>query len=91
MTNYKKLGYPLWKRVAWRGLRTFMSAFLIAGSMVLVSAKESAFECWQNFLTTLLYPFILAGLTAGVNAFGKYLREVFGSAKQDSKIDKIII
>jgi len=87
--TYKKLGYPLWKRVAWRGLRTFVSAFLVSGSMVLISAKESAFACWQNFLGTLVYPFVLAGLAAGTNALGKYLREVFGSAKQDSKVDKL--
>jgi len=81
--------YPKWKVIAWRGLRTFVSAFLISGSMVLISAKESAFTCWQNFLTILVYPFVLAGLVAGVNAFGKYLREVFGNPNQDSPVDKL--
>ena len=87
--SYKKLGYPAWKRAMWRGLRTFVSAFFISGSAILIAAKQTAFVSWENFLETLLFPFVIAGLAGGTNAFGKYIRETFGSADQKSTIDKI--
>ena len=83
--------YPKWKLVAWRGLRTFIVNFLLSGSAILIIAKDDAFTCWGNFLYTLLFPFVLAGLAGGFNALGKWIRITFGTPNQDSIVDKILI
>jgi len=91
MMTLTQTEYPKWRVIAWRGLRTFIVNFLLSGSVTLIIAKEVAFTSWNNFLTIILFPFVIAGLTGGTIAFGKYLRITFGIPNQDSKIDKIPI
>lgn len=49
--------YPEWKKVAWRFLRVFISAFLFTGSMVLINAQPEMLGSWNKFLNTLVLPF----------------------------------
>jgi uncharacterized membrane-anchored protein YitT (DUF2179 family) len=81
--------YPEWKKVAWRFLRVFISAFLFAGSMVLINAQPAALSSWSAFLNTLVWPFLLAGGVAGINAVGKLLRDLFGTADKTGLVDKL--
>lgn len=81
--------YPEWKKVAWRFLRVFISAFFVTGSVVLINTGAEAFASWENFKTLLAYPFLLSGLVAGVNAVGKLLRDIFGSEDKTSLVDKL--
>ncbi len=91
MGSFSDIGkaYPEWKKDAWQLLRTFISAFLVGGSIVLINAGTDAFMSWANFLHLLVYPFLLAGAVAGVNAVGKLLRSLFGAETKDSLIDKL--
>lgn len=91
MGSFNDLGklYPEWKKDAWQLLRTFVSAFLVGGSIVLINTGTEAFLSWANFLNFLVYPFLLAGAVAAVNAVGKLLRSLFGAATKDSLIDKL--
>lgn len=81
--------YPVIKRVAWRFIRVFVSAFLATGSIILANVGMEAVSSWQNFRELLIIPFILGGLIAGINALGKLLREMFGSEDKDSAVDKL--
>lgn len=81
--------YPEWKKIIWRFLRVFISAFLVTGSLVLVNVGEDAFRSWGNFKNLLAYPFLLSGLVAGVNAIGKLIRTTFGSENKESLVDKL--
>ncbi|MBP9781062.1 hypothetical protein KBC89_00210 [Candidatus Woesebacteria bacterium] len=81
--------YPEWKKVAWRFLRVFVSAFLFTGSMVLINARPEMLSNWSNFLNTLVLPFLLAGGVAGLNAVGKLLRDLFGTEDQTGLVDKL--
>jgi len=81
--------YPEWKKVAWRFLRVFISAFLFTGSMVLINAKPEVLSSWSNFLNTLVLPFLLAGGVAGINAVGKLLRDLFGTDDKTGLVDKL--
>jgi len=81
--------YPEWKKVAWRFLRVFISAFLFTGSMVLINAQPVALSSWDKFLNTLILPFLLAGCVAGLNAVGKLLRDLFGTEDQTGLVDKL--
>jgi hypothetical protein len=81
--------YPEWKKVAWRFLRVFVSAFLFTGSMVLINARPEMLSNWSNFLNTLVLPFLLAGGVAGLNAVGKLLRDLLGTEDQTGLVDKL--
>lgn len=81
--------YPEWKKDAWQLLRTFISAFLVGGSLILINTGATAFQSWANFLNLLVYPFLIAGAVAAVNAVGKLLRNLFGSEDKTSLIDKL--
>lgn len=81
--------YPAIKKVAWRFIRVFISAFLATGSIILANVGMEAVSSWQNFKELLIIPFILGGLIAGINALGKLLREMFGSENKDSVVDKL--
>lgn len=81
--------YPEWKKVLWRFGRTFISAFLFTGSLILVNAQPEALTSFDRFLNTLVWPFLLSGGIAGINAVGKLLRDIFGSENKDSAIDKL--
>lgn len=88
-SDLEKLPYAEWKKVAWRFGRVFVSAFLVTGSLVLINTGVEALASWENFKNLLIYPFALSGAVAGINALGKLIREIFGSDKQDSLVDKI--
>ncbi len=81
--------YPEWKKVAWRFLRVFISAFLFTGSMVFINARPEMLSSWNNFLNTLVLPFLLAGGVAGINAVGKLLRDLFGTEDKTGLVDKL--
>lgn len=81
--------YPEWKKVAWRFLRVFVSAFLFAGGLVLLNAQPDSLTSWSKFFNTLVLPFLLAGGVAGINALGKLLRDLFGSDDKTSPVDKL--
>lgn len=81
--------YPEWKKVAWRFLRVFVSAFLFTGSMVLINAQPETLGSWNKFFNTLVLPFLLAGGVAGINAVGKLLRDLFGTEDKTGIIDKL--
>lgn len=91
MGSFNDLGklYPEWKKVAWRFFRVFISAFMVTGSVVLINAGAEALQSWESFRNLLVYPFLLAGGVAGINALGKLLRDIFGSADQTSLVDKL--
>jgi len=81
--------YPVIKRVAWRFIRVFVSAFLATGSIILANVGMEAVSSWQNFRELLIIPFILGGLIAGINALGKLLRKMNGSEDKDTAVDKL--
>ncbi len=81
--------YPEWKKVAWRFLRVFISAFLFTGSMVLINAQPEMLGSWNKFLNTLVLPFLLAGGVAGINSVGKLLRDLFGTEDKTGLIDRL--
>lgn len=81
--------YPEWKKVVWRFVRVFASAFLLTGSLVLINAQQEMLTSWERFLNGLVFPFLVSGGIAGINAVGKLLRTVFGSEDKDSLVDKL--
>ncbi len=91
MGSFNDIGkvYPEWKKDAWQLLRTFVSAFLVGGSLILINTGAEAFQSWANFLNLLVYPFLIAGLVAAVNAVGKLIRKLFGSEDKTSLVDKL--
>lgn len=91
MGNFNDIGklYPEWKKDAWQLLRTFVSAFLVGGSLILINAGTEAFQGWANFLNLLVYPFLIAGAVAAVNATGKLIRSLFGAEDKTSLVDKL--
>jgi len=89
IATVSKFEYPKWKVIAWRFGRTFIAAFLASGSYVLIAVTPDAFNSLDKFLKALLFPFLIAGATAGINAIGKLLRDEFGNKEQTSTVDKI--
>lgn len=81
--------YPEWKKDAWQLFRTFFSAFLVGGSLILINTRTEAFQSWANFLNLLVYPFLIAGAVAAVNAVGKLVRSLFGAKDKTSLVDKL--
>ncbi|HCE31002.1 MAG: hypothetical protein UT54_C0003G0024 [Candidatus Daviesbacteria bacterium GW2011_GWB1_39_5] len=81
--------YPEWKKVAWRFIRVFISAFLFTGSLVLMNAQPESLTNEDKFLNTLIMPFFLSGAIAGINAVGKLLRDLLGSKGKDGLVDKL--
>lgn len=81
--------YPEWKKVTWRFVRIFISAFLFTGSLILINAGTESLSSWDNFLNSLVLPFLISGGIAGINAVGKLLRDLFGSEVKDGLVDKI--
>lgn len=82
--------YPEWKKVVWRFIRVFISAFLVSGSVVLANATPETLSTWDNFRNMLVFPFLLAGGIAGINAVGKLIRDLFGNEAKNSVIDKLL-
>lgn len=92
--------YPIWKKVAWRYLRVFISAFLagFGGVLALVdgtkmlgqAADISILEFLKSLWSVAVYPALLAGWTAGISAIGKLIREKLGDKENyDSIYDKM--
>lgn len=91
--------YPAWKKVAWRFGRVFVSAFIVTfaaflaefdGAKIIQVGMKNGFYA---FLTALwgvvLYPAVLAAITASISALGKAVREYFGDAGYKSKVHKL--
>jgi len=67
----KKAVYPQWKKVAWRAFRVFMSGVLATVALMLVSV-----DGMED-----VKPLLIAALTAGIAALGKWIREEKGLTK----------
>ncbi len=96
----EKIEYPVWKLVAWRYLRVFVSSFIVTFGGVLAAFDgaellgDATIINIGQFLKTLwalaIYPGIIAGATAGISAIGKLFRERFGDKRDySSLIDKL--
>jgi len=91
--------YPIIKKVAWRFLRVFLSAFLVTfgtvlagldGGQIIQDGIKIGFVAFLKALWAVaLYPAILSAIIAGVNALGKAIREYFGDDKYQSKVHKL--
>ena len=88
-SDLEKQPYADWKKIAWRFVRVFVSAFMVTGAVVLINTGADALQSWESFKNLLVYPFLLSGSVAGINALGKLLREVFGADSKDSLVDKL--
>lgn len=80
-----KKEYPEWRRIAWRFGRVFLSGFISALSIVLISVDKDDLNSPAPFLLAAT----LGCLAGGLNALGKYLRDKFGSADKESLVDKL--
>ena len=91
--------YPVWKKVAWKFLRVFLSAFIVTFAAVLTEFDGSKIIAqgmkfgFGSFLVALwgvvFYPAVLAAITAAISALGKAIREQFGDDGYKSKIHKL--
>jgi len=59
----------------WRFVRVFLSSFLVSASLLMVNVTQDDLINWKRWLVAVL----IAGMTGGVSAIGKFIRDTFPS------------
>lgn len=77
--------YPEWKKVAWNALRAFVASFIpTLGLMLTTITIEDVGN--KETLYKFLVAACIAGVTAGIIALGKYLRNLFPDSEVAQKL-----